>query len=288
MSVGGRSPRGYLAMSSTVAVVTCLPCAVSPVTETTTAAWDRLLPTTAQRLLVRSPPCFPCMRPARLPGLAGCLTVLDAIPPVVHVVTSGGVDWAAVVAPLAAAAAGAVGVFATARQARQDREAQNADVERNRQTQSKDLTRSIDAAADNLRLTIGAEDARADRAEKRRVYAKCMATFTAAIEATVRAGTYGDLEPPIEAEGELVSAQFAASAASWEVSLIAPRSLASLISDAGISLLDFEPGANSGDVIRTQMALLSAMRADLGLPDGPVAQQADSAQSADPAPGDEG
>jgi hypothetical protein len=54
---------GHLATASTVIVVTRLPCAVSPVTATTTAAWGRLPGTTGTAPARPQSPCFPCMRP---------------------------------------------------------------------------------------------------------------------------------------------------------------------------------------------------------------------------------
>ena len=73
--------------------------------------------------------------------------MLDAIPPVVHVVTSGGgTNWPAIVAPIAAGVVGVAGIIGTAWQGKRGREAQ-----------SKDLRDSINTAADNLRDSIDAE-----------------------------------------------------------------------------------------------------------------------------------
>jgi hypothetical protein len=244
------------------------------------------------------------------PDLAVLLGVLDVIPPVIHVVTSGGIDWAAIVAPLAAAAAGAVGVYATVRQARHDRrvqsadlersrdaqsadlersrDAQSADLERSRDAQSADLKRSIDAAAENLRLSISAEDGRAKLAEKRRIYAHCLATLNVLMVVTIKTELSRDEPAAIRgpAVEERTAAILAATSAVFEVKLLGEAKVSNLAGDALRRIMSLKLGAETeayGDVL---VPLIFAMRTDLGEPGAPVAQAASPGQPADPAPGD--
>jgi hypothetical protein len=86
--------------------------------------------------------------------------VLVATSPTVEVVTAG-TDWAAIAAAIATGIAASIGVFGTAWQASHARQAATADLEK-----------SINAAAQNLHASNEAEDRRALRAEKMRVYSE--------------------------------------------------------------------------------------------------------------------
>jgi hypothetical protein len=100
--------------------------------------------------------------------------VQEAITPVVQVVTSGP-DWPAIAAAIAGAVVGLAGIIAGYWQSKRSGE----DAARN-------LKNSLNATARNLRISINAENKRAWVAEKRRIYAECLAAFeeltTASIE----------------------------------------------------------------------------------------------------------
>ena len=93
--------------------------------------------------------------------------MIAATPIVVHVVDSGP-DWASIAAAAATFLAAAIGIAGTSWQAK-----------RGRESASDDLNANLTAATRNLRLGIKADAARARRADKRQLYASCLAAFTA-------------------------------------------------------------------------------------------------------------
>jgi hypothetical protein len=133
--------------------------------------------------------------------------VLNVIPPVVHVVISGGTNWPAIVAPLAAGVVGVAGIIGTAWQGKRGREAQ-----------SKDLQNSIAAAAENLQLTVAAEDRRAHVAEKRQVYAAYLAACVEVQRAIIKKNLPGTDAEKQMANLEYGTAAVALVAANAEVS----------------------------------------------------------------------
>jgi hypothetical protein len=76
------------------------------------------------------------------------------------------ISWDVVVTATVTGAVGIAGIAGTLWQEKKARE-----------SQSRDLKLSIDSAAENLRMSLKAEDARAKIAEKRRIYARCAAAI---------------------------------------------------------------------------------------------------------------
>jgi hypothetical protein len=100
-------------------------------------------------------------------------------------VVSSGVDWAGIAAAGATVVAAIGGIWGTSWQARRAREAATAD-----------LQKSIASAAENLRVSVSADDFRTRVAEKRRIYANCLAAANelsaALIDDRVSRSTLGD------------------------------------------------------------------------------------------------
>jgi hypothetical protein len=189
--------------------------------------------------------------------------VITANPPV-EVITAG-TDWPAIWT-------GIVGVVGIAASYFQNKSA--------RKAASDDLTSSLTATTQNLTTSIGAEDLRAERAEKLRVYAKSHAAFlamltavlrqrTACIQATTweeRMDTRSIVDAPREAMYEAVS----------EVRLIAPASVGNLAAELQGAFLIFIEESYKGDPhpdavpphAEMQERLYSLMRADLGVQEG--------------------
>jgi hypothetical protein len=168
--------------------------------------------------------------------------VLVATSPTVEVVTAG-TDWAAIAAAIATGIAASIGIFGTAWQASHARQAATADLEK-----------SINAAAQNLHASNEAEDRRALRAEKMRVYSEFQGEIDN-ILVSVR---------PDE-EKKTVAALYRAAVA---VTLIAPDAIGALASDmakdAG-SIADALVSPMRGDqVSRNREKLYRMMRSDLG------------------------
>jgi hypothetical protein len=147
---------------------------------------------------------------------------------------------------LVTGAVGLAGIAGTAWQSKRSREAQ-----------SKDLRASIDAAAGNLRLSITTEDDRANKAEKRRIYARCLAALNAGLNAALEPASKSDYTP-IRVRVELANAVA-------EIELIGPGSIALLAGDAHLALLRFKPNAPSAtdEYMTARTDLLFAMRLTL-------------------------
>jgi hypothetical protein len=190
--------------------------------------------------------------------------VLDATQPAVQVVTAG-TDWAAI----AAGVLGLAGIIGTYWQGKRGREAA-----------STDLKASLAAEAANLLAGIQAEDMRAERAVKQRIYAACQASFLEMIGAVLsqrtmclQAGPDADMgalkamvEEPRNAMYDAVS----------ELRLIAPTDVANLATEIQVAFLNFIDdtyrGASQLDptappaLADMQERLYIQMRADLGVP----------------------
>ena len=126
------------------------------------------------------------------------------------------------------------------------------------------LTSKSDAA--NLRTSISAEDARANRAEKRRIYAACVAALTA--HADVIVGASDELQRLIRSNAvqvdDLNRTRLAAQNAVAEVDLIAPTEVAVLTHHA-MQVVLHAWGASSAAAPGVAIsALTMAMRRDLG------------------------
>lgn len=110
--------------------------------------------------------------------------------------------------------------------------------------------------AENLRTSISAEDRRARLAEKRRIYANCLATLT--IAATARAEAH-------DRQGA-AAALVAAANAAFEVKLIAPRTVCGFTDPAMSRLANSEFGKADNRSADAIAELAHAMRVDLGEP----------------------
>jgi hypothetical protein len=123
--------------------------------------------------------------------------------------------------------------------------------------------------AENLRTSITAEDGRARLAEKRRVYANCLARLTDGFFAATIVKTYEGKHTEAEYKAAVLEcnrARVVATNALHEVKLIGPPNLGSLATSAVRSLLRLLEGDNT-EFSRVQAELTLAMRADLGEPD---------------------
>jgi hypothetical protein len=96
------------------------------------------------------------MLPRRVQAISGTMI---GMPVTVDVVTNSAVDWAAIAAAGATVIAAVGGIWGTSRQAKHARDAATAD-----------LKRSLEAAQENLRLSIAADNERERVAEKNRAY----------------------------------------------------------------------------------------------------------------------
>jgi hypothetical protein len=164
-------------------------------------------------------------------------------------VTSSGTDWSAVVAPLVTGVVGLAGIIGTAWQGK-----------RGREIQSKNLQDSMAAAADNLRLTIAAENRRAELAEKRRVYAAHLAACTEVHRAVIKKNSpLADKEAANLEYGKAVADVVAATAV---VSLIAPSRVSDLAESASEKAGLQKPGGQD-EYFSVRDQLIAAMRDDL-------------------------
>ena len=122
--------------------------------------------------------------------------------------------------------------------------------------------------AENLRMSIAAEDKRAQLAEKRRIYANCLARLTDGFYAATIVKTYTGKNTDAEyktAVQECNRARVEATHTLHEVRLIGPGHVGNLASNAVRSLLRVLEG-DSTEYSKVQAELASAMRADLGEP----------------------
>lgn len=125
------------------------------------------------------------------------------------------------------------------------------------------------SAAENLRTSISAENARANRAEKRRIYAGCVAALTAYFDATVAARTVVLLVAGqrAELEAEVGRTRLAAQVATSEMDLIGPPEVAIMAHRAAQAVLRASEGGSTSDASGSIISLTMTMRRDLGMDD---------------------
>jgi hypothetical protein len=161
---------------------------------------------------------------------------------------------------------GLAGIFGTLWQGKRSREAQTAD-----------LKKSLDAATENLKLGIDADNRRSREAEKRRVYAQCLASYDDVLAAAMKLKSSFSMSDPalIEATAaRLDQASVAMNRAKSEVRLITSKKTYFLADDLAVRLMSYVTETQKGEslkvpsheiaAIRTDLIL--AMRADLGEP----------------------
>jgi hypothetical protein len=124
------------------------------------------------------------------------------------------------------------------------------------------LTSKSDAA--NLRTSIAAEDARAKVAEKRRIYANCLAALSAYVAAKTVPLTNLPPEAGIRFREEINRTQLAAANAVYEVQLIGPSEVALLANTTLLPLLNADRAAPGLGIGKAIGRLTTAMRLDLG------------------------
>jgi hypothetical protein len=130
------------------------------------------------------------------------------------------------------------------------------------------------SAAENLRSSISAEDARANRAEKRRIYAGCVAALTAYFDGTVAPNTgsllWADKRAVLDAE--LGRTRLAAQVAVSEMDLIGPPEVAIMAHRAMRAVLRASEGGDTADALSSIVNLTMTMRRDLGAGDDPAGE----------------
>jgi hypothetical protein len=184
------------------------------------------------------------------------------MPTVIDVVNSD-IDWAAVAAAGATAIAAIGGIWGTARQARRAREAA-----------TRDLKENLIAANKNLQLSIEAEDDRARRAEKRQLYAGCLAAINAAIPALVEDRAARSSNDKDQRSSAFKRAQLARTTvlnAAMELELVAPDSVLLHSRDVVAWLTNYWTETGKGAKIGSEISdgggsldkLRTAMRTDL-------------------------
>ncbi len=125
------------------------------------------------------------------------------------------------------------------------------------------------SAVENLRTSIRAEDARATLAQKRRIYANCLATITDYAIAANSAAGGTELPPAQRAEllEESSRARSAALNAVSEVDLIAPPEVTIPAHRAAGAVFRADQAGNAADIEAAIANLTTAMRRDLGADD---------------------
>jgi hypothetical protein len=121
--------------------------------------------------------------------------------------------------------------------------------------------------AENLRMSISAEDARAKLAEKRRIYANCLAALMDFTNALERWGHETKLPPEqrnAEGQDEVVRTRRAAYHTVSEVELIGPTEVARLASRVISALLGSDQNTRLVEITDPLTVLVLEMRRDLG------------------------
>jgi hypothetical protein len=116
------------------------------------------------------------------------------------------------------------------------------------------------------RLSVGAEDRRARLADKRRAYARAIATLDAAILAAAAEASSRDSsgKPSATAESASWEAKMTAAAPVSEVELIAPKPTADLTSSVLGDVQAFAQGELDAErIVEVRQSLVDALRADL-------------------------
>jgi hypothetical protein len=181
--------------------------------------------------------------------------VMIAARPTVEVVTAG-TDWAAIVAAIVTGMAAIIGIAGTAWQASRSRQAAASDLRTSINAATANQRANIEAAAENLRASNDAEDRRALRAEKMRVYSE----FQGAIDNLL-------VEGGVSNTRQAIAAVYGSAAA---VTLIAPEDIGTLARylarEAGKLADPVSVGVARQDTISgNREELYELMRADLGM-----------------------
>jgi hypothetical protein len=122
--------------------------------------------------------------------------------------------------------------------------------------------------AENLRMTISADDRRAEVAEKRRIYAACGAALTAHFDAVVGARSNDPHEvrfDPAVLLAEVNRTRVAAVNAVAVVDLISPSEVAILAHHAMTATLDVGEAESTSGASRAIIEMTMAMRTGLGV-----------------------
>jgi hypothetical protein len=122
--------------------------------------------------------------------------------------------------------------------------------------------------AENLRMSISAEHTLAKLAEKRRIYANCLAALIQNVDVNIRLHAATDSQEHNSVIQERNQARVAARVAIQEVALIGPLDMSDLASqaDSQLSQADVTDDANRKRFSLAFARLITAMRADLGEP----------------------
>jgi hypothetical protein len=120
------------------------------------------------------------------------------------------------------------------------------------------------SAVENLRTSISAEDARAKVAEKRRIYASCLAALGAHATANAFPLTTVSPEAGIRFQEEIIRTRSTAMNAVFEVQLISPSEVAGLANITLLALLNADLDTQTPEIAKAIGTLMGAMRRDLG------------------------
>lgn len=187
-------------------------------------------------------------------------------------------DWTTYIPSVVTGVVGLAGIGGALWQAKRAREAAAKEAKADREAASTDLQASMRQTADNLVVSINAEDKRADVATKRLIYAACLAAFQQVMRAAVNyrtartTQTEEQRKPLIEKQEDVQDKMYQAMG---ELLLIAPYDIAQLADMLSNTLLSFMAATHIGppfqgpaakEAGQIQSALLRAMRIDLGEP----------------------
>lgn len=147
-----------------------------------------------------------------------------------------GVDWTAIAAAGATAVAAVGGIWGTAHQAKRAREAT-----------SEDLQKNLEAAADNVRLSIKADNMRARYTERRKLYADCQAAFTTMLMILLKHRQFYTSDANEQQyEDDVYVAFEKTNGISWEVRLIASDEVSELAYKFTETCINFVRGTHKG------------------------------------------
>jgi hypothetical protein len=172
----------------------------------------------------------------------------------VQVVTAG-TDWPAIVTGVV----GLVGIVLAHLQGRYSQ-----------RRQAEDVQATLDAATQDLRMSITAEDARARLADRRKIYVHCLVELSAlrAAAVRVRAEQGHGAAHAAAAMDAFRQAVLAAHEAVWPVVISGSPEVAKLAGQFVASVSNaLDPGQDAA-FRQAQNALIRAMRADLSAPAG--------------------
>ena len=187
-------------------------------------------------------------------------------------------DWTTYIPSAVTGVVGLAGIGGALWQAKRAREAAAEEAKANRKAASSDLQASMRQNANNLVVSINAEDKRADIATRRRIYAACFAAFqqvtrAAANYRTARTTQNEEERKPLIQRQE--DAQDKMYETMGELLLIAPYEIVQLADMLSSTLLSFMAATHIGppfqgpaakEAGQIQTALVRVMRIDLGEP----------------------